>query len=421
MEELNKQLVQDFLSKAAEKSKALTVSQEANGFNIFCITGIDTREVRICSLIFELLRKDGTHNHGTEFLNLFFKYVLNRQIDPEDLEKAVVYSEYVIENNRRIDLFITYGDVRIPIEVKINAGDQERQLIDYAKYRQNAPIYYLTLDAHKPSEYSANGLNEDEYCCVSFIYNIDLWLEECIKASEEEPGLREVLSQFQSAMSRITGKDSKVMNNELYELFNSGTLDYIKTADSISSSLPHIKAQKMLQVLEKIEEHIKQKYAIVEGCRTDYYDYEMAKKYYEQKGSTYPAIAFKLPPEISPDMSLAFRIEIDAAMYFGIGNYDDKNPWGNNHYCKANKEQFDSKKFAPYPEARGNDAWYWWLFAATKLLSLTSQQAKVDEPNFREHNDSYYKLFTNKGFEEIVGKICKSIDEAMDEINFPKK
>lgn len=421
MEEFNEQVVKDFLSKTAEKSKALTVLKEENEFNIFRITGIDTREVRICSLIFELLRKDGTHSHGTEFLKLFFEYVLNRQIDPKDLEKAAVYSEYVIENNRRIDLFITYGDVSIPIEVKIYAGDQEQQLKDYANYCKNSPIYYLTLDAHKPSEDSSKGLQEDEYCCVSFIYNIDLWLAECIKASEEEPALREVLSQFRSAMRRITGKDTKIMNEELYKLFNRDSVDYIKTADNISKSLPDIKAKKMLEVLEKIKEHIEQKYATVEGCKTDYYDYEMAKKYYEQKGSTYPAIAFKLPPELSPDMSFAFRIEIDTAMYFGIGNYDDKNTWGNNHYCKENPEQFDSNKFAPYRGARGNDAWYWWLFAATRATSLTSSQAKEEEPNFRDHNDSYYKLFTNEGFEEIIGKICNSIDDAMDKIGFPKK
>ena len=51
-------------SLASEVKKLIDKHKNINqksSFNIFKITGLDTSEVRICRLIYELLNKDGCH------------------------------------------------------------------------------------------------------------------------------------------------------------------------------------------------------------------------------------------------------------------------------------------------------------------------------------------------------------------------
>ena len=53
-------------------------------------------------------------------------------------------TEYLIDNGKRIDIMLQNPAFSVPIEVKINARDQQSQCYDYAAYARNAKLIYLT-------------------------------------------------------------------------------------------------------------------------------------------------------------------------------------------------------------------------------------------------------------------------------------
>lgn len=87
----------------------------------------------------------------------FFSTVL--KIDNYD-SSAEIYQEYSFnssdDNSGRIDLLITTTSAWYPIEIKINADDQERQVSRYNKVAKEesdiSKVYYLTLNGCLPSE-----------------------------------------------------------------------------------------------------------------------------------------------------------------------------------------------------------------------------------------------------------------------------
>jgi hypothetical protein len=70
------------------------------------------------------------HGQKDRFLQLFLKIL---QINHK-LKNPQVYCEYLIKNNRRIDIVIEDVDFIIAIEAKIYAKDQENQLLDYSNF-----------------------------------------------------------------------------------------------------------------------------------------------------------------------------------------------------------------------------------------------------------------------------------------------
>lgn len=49
-------------------------------------------------------------------------------------------TEYLIDNGKRIDIMLQNPAFSVPIEVKINARDQQSQCYDYAAYARNAKL-----------------------------------------------------------------------------------------------------------------------------------------------------------------------------------------------------------------------------------------------------------------------------------------
>lgn len=412
MIELNKNNnYRDFLKIAKEKM----IIKNTN-FNIFSITGIDTNEVKICRILCELLDKNGTHNCGTKFLKLFFKYVLNLSEEKVEDEKIIVIPEYVIENNRRIDIFIKSDSFAIPIEAKINAGDQVLQLEDYYKRAINSPVYYLTLDGHIPSDESKGNLNANEYCCISFENHIIKWLDECIKIVDKEKcDLIEVLKQLKDALCKITGKDKKIMDNNIYDWLRFD-IENFKTANEFWKEINVVKAKKMYDIFESIKQYVLSKYEVSKDYAYNFYDKQVDS--YSDK-NTWPGISFKLPESISNGLSLAVRIEIEARMYIGITNYvpDSNNSRGYDDNCNNLREKFNKTKLTPTHWDYGkSNVWYWWTYIFNHTTKPTN-----DEIDFRNNNSLYYQLFDETGFENIMKRIYESIDKVMEFINFPKK
>ena len=84
----------------------------------------------MCRMLYVLLNPKGSHGHGSTYLDLFLINVL--KID-KSANNAKVTREYNAEG-RFIDLVIELPDFFIPLEVKIWAGNQNKQLSDYYNF-----------------------------------------------------------------------------------------------------------------------------------------------------------------------------------------------------------------------------------------------------------------------------------------------
>jgi hypothetical protein len=138
--------------------------------------------------------------------------------------KAKVITEYSTDAQRRIDIVISDGNVFIPVEVKIWAGEQKDQVKDYAEYshkknkNENVPVLFLTLDG-KDSETA----QKDKYVSISFKEDIVSWLERCLKETETEntPPIHEVIKQLLSAIKSILGEtEDNEMNKDITEIIS---------------------------------------------------------------------------------------------------------------------------------------------------------------------------------------------------------
>ena len=134
--EHNKQLYEHLfqaIRKQLESGLARTEGNDA--FNIFKVLGIADKEVLICRLLGELLDPKGSHGLGAKPLSLFLEQLrIADRFSPDQIAKAHVVLEETIDRDRRIDLVLYLGNEVIPLEVKVWAGDQNKQLYDYYHY-----------------------------------------------------------------------------------------------------------------------------------------------------------------------------------------------------------------------------------------------------------------------------------------------
>ncbi|WP_160692655.1 PD-(D/E)XK nuclease family protein [Clostridium sp. C2-6-12] len=137
------------IKKADKVIKANKTAQKQYnfGFNIFTALNIERDEVFTHSnMIYALLNPRGNHGMGDTYLKLFLKEI--------GVSKTFLnYSwslerEWVFENGR-IDFFLKCKKMCIAIEMIIDAGDQDKQLIRYEEYSKcvnsNYLIYYYNF------------------------------------------------------------------------------------------------------------------------------------------------------------------------------------------------------------------------------------------------------------------------------------
>lgn len=399
-----------------------------NNFNIFSILGIARKEVPTSTLIAALL--DPISNpYGNEFLRLFFKKVLH--LDPGDLSHASVESEYRIENDRRIDIFIETPKYQIPIEVKLDAGDQKEQCADYLKYRKNANLYYLTLDMHEPSDYSLFGeeYNEKEKAekrrkkaekrnekmenirCISFGDHIYPWLIECSKLCENYPELKILLRQFSDVIKERTKKHQEDMErrkNMAKDILK--TADRFEAAQELTEVLKQAKIEKMKEVFSYLENHLKLKFPHlqIENCTEDAEKSDLIEKYYNQASTSWPSINVILPTP--KEYRLCFRVEIDWYLYCALcdWNPDKKGNSRINKYSDQSKYVKDNELIL---SGKKSNYCYWWHYLP-KAKSATNEEW----PNFRECTGLYSKLYDKEQFEIIMNNICSCMDASLEQL-----
>ena len=229
MEKLSNLL--NMVSEVIQKEKTQKEEKQKRGeyFNIFSVLRLEAKEVRLHSaFLAELLKPKGSHGLGKQFLELFLNMVVrkNKENFYFEIENAKVHVEYYIgiisedkKSGGRIDLLIEDGKATaIIIENKINAGDQEYQLLRYDDFAKdiykNYKLLYLTKDGGEASEYST-GKENFKYQCISYRNNILPWLECCEQAAVRHPLIRETIHQYIINLKEILNIMEKNTQDEL--------------------------------------------------------------------------------------------------------------------------------------------------------------------------------------------------------------
>ena len=170
-----------------------TNASRSGNFTVFTALRNETDEEKAHrTFLYEILRPDGLHGMGDIFLNDFFTIVLDEHYQ----SGAKINQEYHIDSNDdnygRPDLCIETSTDIFPIEIKIYAQDQPKQIeryFEFAKKKSKTPkVYYLTLDGHEPT--SQGKCSSDSIICISFASDIHAWLTNCAQKAKDKPDLK---------------------------------------------------------------------------------------------------------------------------------------------------------------------------------------------------------------------------------------
>lgn len=303
----------NFTTTLIEKLKTVSFnSGNTKSANILYMLGVENNEVIICRLLASLIEPNGLHCLGIEPLKIFFKCInVNKKYSDNMLSNAMVETEELISDNRRVDIVIHIDNDVIPIEVKLYAKDQDAQLCDYFNYykaidkdtdKDIDKIYYLTIDGKEPSKSSVGNLKKENYSCISFfkeIYSFLSDLEELSTGAENDlikiiKDFKEVISNLRSDeenMKEIVEKITKCFednNNQVDIEF----LQIVKYSDKIWDEI------RFLTLKNSIEEKTNNKYSLKREIKNKgELDFDTHCKYaitYDEREVAYLAIDLNL-------------------------------------------------------------------------------------------------------------------------------
>lgn len=416
----NKEKVQELLDKAKElldkREQHLRKARE-NGteFNIFTVLDRERKEESThCRLIYELLNPEGSHGRGDAFLRLFFDTI--KKPFPEH-KKIIVERERHTDYGRP-DLLIWGDGFCYPIEVKIDAGDQDRQVKRYLQFAEekgrgqekfDATVYYLTLDGREPSEKSVGNAPSEQIENIAFSRQIKEWLKQCVEITTDFPNIRVILEHYKELIVRL---EKEVPMSELTTMIKTSK-NFYESAAEIEKALLKVRAEKMKSVFSEIEEFIRKQFGD---------QFEKIKEY-----STYPEEAETYYSSVKrPDPSLAYRIwgkgELSVELWFQVDHYNGGFLWygvvlhkGKNKIPKAEEIKSFLNVFGD-PSwndkinefVNGNKKYVWWVW---------SKELPVDDPQtFNADDSGYSKLFGSgkDGDSDEYGKMMEKIKSELE-------
>lgn len=264
--------IQALLNEVTSIADKYNTIAQATGsrFNMFELTNVAENEVRMCRVLTDLLDPNGTNCQGRIYLDLFFDIVLRRT---KPLNNINVKREVVIDGDRRIDIVIEYDNCLIPIEVKINAGDQPNQLYDYSKRSKvvdGVKVYYLTKFGTDPSENSCcssskdGKLEIDDVGCISWSYDILKWIDACISHynTYTRTPIREILIQFAAVIRKFTEQLEENEKMEIEKLLLESPKN-MKSAYAITAALEGAELTLWHQFCETIKRKLEKEHGIL--------------------------------------------------------------------------------------------------------------------------------------------------------------
>ena len=198
--------IENLLKTVCERRKK-HMAQETPAYNILAAIGEERDEAHVHSKIIYFLL-DRTYNEDGE--NDFLKIFLRKIQIPEQYIGGPwrVCREQAFEEGR-IDFVMESEKFCAAIEMKIDAGDGERQLERYdmfcSKKGKAYRIYYLTLNGSAPDRQSVGGMDRQRLFLISFRKEILDWLQRCMDTAREGSYRYTFLKQYDAAVRHMTG------------------------------------------------------------------------------------------------------------------------------------------------------------------------------------------------------------------------
>lgn len=203
-----------------------------NGFSFIHALDLESDEARFHTrLIGYLLNPKAGHFQGDKFLKLFFEAIgIKEDTDgfKVEMEKHVGKRDWETVQGGRIDLLISNPSRKIgfAIELKIFAGEQEKQLQRYFNYlstnfrSSRSKVFFLTLEGDE--SHFHKGF--DKYEKISFREHVHNWIEASRLASIDQSIIRETLTQYIANIKRLTNQNpDNYMSDELMKLITSSS------------------------------------------------------------------------------------------------------------------------------------------------------------------------------------------------------
>lgn len=254
--------MKDIMTKLLYETKEILKEQEkylkASGedFNIFSVTKIERYENNTHSaMLAELLNPEGSHHQRNLFLQEFilqiYAVVPIEFLGNISMEEILMGNPNVIKEKSngtvdletatggRIDILVKTNKIDIIIENKIDARDQNSQLLRYYNDRnknKTTLILYLTLNGDNPSLDSARDLIVNkQYFNISYKRFIVKWLEKSMEQISNEY-VNHAIKQYLNLVKKITFQlENKHMEN-LKTLLKMN----LEEANQIAQTLPTV-------------------------------------------------------------------------------------------------------------------------------------------------------------------------------------
>ncbi len=400
------------------------------GYNIYRLLNVTNKEVQMCRILADFLDPDGSHGESSKYLREFFRVVLRKDVSDEILMDARVYKEYPITNDRRIDIVISYRGGFIPIEVKINAGDQKNQCYDYYQFAcakdKDTCIVYLTKTGYMPSVYSLTGesgakLEDKNLRCISFDKDILSWLE-IIKGIAKEDMIP-FIEQFIGAVKDFINSEDEEYKMKLSEKIIENS-DSLRTALELEKTMNYAKAELMKKLFAEFEKQmapVLESYNLAVEARSGWfhYEYQATEEFYAHNESTYPGLNYVVKSvDLGRELSLWLRIEVDNRLFaslcvfdyaaesdtgYEIGNQCDDIP---DDIWKKIHEQI------VLPAEKGKNGWIIvWKYLPTGSDSTHDSIDTV--PDFKKMNEAAIALADDEKRKKFVTKSIKKIEDTL--------
>lgn len=399
------------IKKADKVIKANKTAQKQYnfGFNIFTALNIERDEVFTHSnMIYALLNPRGNHGMGDTYLKLFLKEI--------GVSKTFLnYSwslerEWVFENGR-IDFFLKCKKMCIAIEMKIDAGDQDKQLFRYEEYSKginsNYLIYYLTLDGKYPSEQSAEGIDKRYFKCISFKVHILNWLKTSLATTNENMAPNSLIKQYLYLIEKLVGEEK--MEEAMKSIIKNA--DDLMAAITIANSLNEIKTEVLVNFMDELnKQFIKKKVKPIE------YNREEAEAYYQ--GSYEPGLVLKIKEYTlaggkKVNFSICIAVEYNLYYYFA---FMEKHEDGF-HYC-INREDFQKNHSKIFNECNNTLVNILGIIkrkASGSLMWEYVQDINGYNYDFKHFSDNCVKLKDNYVIEaERIAEIIINLKKAVE-------
>lgn len=217
--------MRELIEKAIPIIKKYEEENIKNGYgnNIYSLLNVERDEVMTHEgSIYKIFQTNYNQEINQELFLTFMRAM--------ELEEKYYKTEWEVEKeyfigDGRIDLFFHSSDntLAVVVELKIDAGDQEKQLARYYDFMKRSnyadfEIVYLTLDGKEPSEQSKEGIPETFHIRLrSFGVHIVKWLSMCADILEKYSIDSSFLKQYEILLKKITQETMR--EQEMENLF----------------------------------------------------------------------------------------------------------------------------------------------------------------------------------------------------------